>query len=218
MPCKPAYAAFHFTKPPRSRQRNRQTDIDGELDFFQRSTYDNLDRVVKVERFNTTASGQLVARNETKFDDRGRVYQTVTYRVDPATGTVAGNQTWDMTYDHANNLLRKEPAGSMKFQEFEFDSIGRRTAVIDPLGHARQFAYDNASNQVSQADPNNEVWTRVYDPLGRTFRTTNPLDESTTLGFNSAGRQTTVSNALSETTTTMFDAAGRVVSISDPLS
>ena len=39
--------------------RNRQTDIDGELDFFQRSTYDNLNMVVKVERFDTIGQRSL---------------------------------------------------------------------------------------------------------------------------------------------------------------
>jgi len=34
--------------------RNRQVDIDGEIDFFQRFYYDNLNRVIKVERLNTT--------------------------------------------------------------------------------------------------------------------------------------------------------------------
>ncbi len=198
--------------------RNRQVDIDGELNLFQRSFYDNLNRVIKVERRNTTSSGTLVSRNETKFDNRGRVYQTVTYGVDPTTGIVTGNQPHDMTYDQANNVVRQEPAGPMDFKTFAYDSLGRRTAEVDSLGHSRQFTFDANSNLISTTDPNAKIWTRGYDPLGRLVRNTNPLDESTTYGFNNAGRQTTVANALGETTTTTFDAAGRTVATSDPLS
>ena len=40
--------------------RNRRVDTDGEIDFFQRVTFDNLDRVVKGERYNTTSGGNLI--------------------------------------------------------------------------------------------------------------------------------------------------------------
>ena len=198
--------------------RNRQVDIDGEIDFFQRSYYDNLNRVIKVERLNTTSSGTLVSRDETKFDNRGRVYGTIRWGVDPGSGTVTGQQPQDMTYDQSNHLLRQEPAGAMEFQTLAYDSLGRRVEQQDPLGNARLYAYDDANNLISETDPNEEVWTRGYDPLGRLIRSTNPLDDSVAYGFNDAGEQTTVSNAMNETTTTTFDAAGRVVSISDPLN
>ena len=37
--------------------RDRQTVIDGEIDYYQVSTYDNLDRVIQVDRRDTSASG-----------------------------------------------------------------------------------------------------------------------------------------------------------------
>jgi RHS repeat-associated protein len=197
--------------------RNRQVDVDGEIDYFQRSYYDNLNRVIKVEQLNTTSSGTLVSRDETKFDNRGRVYRTIRWGVDPGSGTGTGEQPQDMTYDQANHLLRQEPAGAMEFQTLAYDSLGRRVETLDPLGNSRLYVYDDANNLISETDPNEEVWTRGYDPLGRLIRSTNPLDESVTYGFNDAGQQTTVSNAMNETTTTTFDAAGRVVSTSDPL-
>ena len=36
--------------------RDRQTDIDGEVDFYQKVYYDNLDRVLHTERYDTTLS------------------------------------------------------------------------------------------------------------------------------------------------------------------
>src|SRR4029450_9003391 len=73
---------FSFDSP------HRPTATDGEVDFYQKDYFDNLDRVTKTERYNTTSSGNLIAKSETKFDDRGRVYQTIRYGVDPSTGTV----------------------------------------------------------------------------------------------------------------------------------
>jgi hypothetical protein len=69
--------------------RNRRLTTGGEEDFFQSRTYDNLNRVVCTERYDTTASGNLVARTDTLYDDLNRVYNTIVYGV----GTVSGNCT-----------------------------------------------------------------------------------------------------------------------------
>ena len=63
--------------------RNRRTDTDGEVDFYGQAFYDNLDRVTKVDRRNTTSGGNLIARSETKFDDRGRVLSIDSARSEP---------------------------------------------------------------------------------------------------------------------------------------
>lgn len=198
--------------------RNRQIATDGELDFYERHFYDNLGREVMIERRDGSVSGQLLSRDETLHDTRGRVYRTIRHGVDPNTGNVTGQQTQHRTYDQGHNLLRQEPAGGMEYQEFEYDSLGRRIKQTDPLDHERLYAYDAAGNLVAETDPDEEIWTRGFDPLGRLVRSTNPLDDSTTYGYNNAGDQITVTNALNETTTTSFDAAGRRVSVSDPLS
>jgi GT2 family glycosyltransferase len=114
--------------------RNRQTDIDGELDFYQRTYYDNLDQVVKTERYDTTASGHLVARDETLFDNRGRVYRTVQYAVDPNTGTVGGSLTDNTWFDDAGNVIQRQPAGLMNGIELEYDSLSRLIKQTEPLG------------------------------------------------------------------------------------
>ncbi len=196
--------------------RNRQTETDGELDFFEKRVYDNLDRVTRVDRHDTNGSGNLVSRHDTAFDNRGYVYRTTHHAVDRDTGNVTGQQVEDFTYDISGNLVHQEPAGTMDEQSLEYDSLGRRTKQTDPLNHSRSWSYDDAGNLVTATDPENEDWTRGYDALGRLARSTNPLDESTTYGFDDAGDQTTVTNPLSETTMTSFDAAGRRVKVTDP--
>jgi len=197
--------------------RNRQIEIIGELDFFQKTDFDNLNRPVQVEQRDGSTSGQLLSSTATLYDNRGRVYRTIRYGVDPGNGSIAGQQTQDTTYDQAYNVLRQEPAGAMEFQTFEYNSLGQRVSVTNPLDEATLYSFDDAGNLVSTTDANEEIWTRGYDPLGRLIRSTNPLDQSTRYGFNDSGEQTTVTNPLDEITTSSFDDAGRLVAVSDPL-
>jgi RHS repeat-associated protein len=198
--------------------RNRSIETDGEIDYFEKRTYDNLNRVIKTERYNTTASGNLLSRAETLFDDRSRVYRTIQYGVNPSTGAVSGSQTYDTTYDQANNVLRQEPAGVMAYQVFAYDSLGRRVSETDPLSHTRLLAYDAANNLTAVTDSVGKVWTSGFDPIGRLVRSSNPLAQSTIYGFNVAGEQATVTNPLGQTTTSTFDAAGRLKTVADPLN
>jgi len=145
--------------------RNRQIATGGELNLYQQQFRDNLDRVVKNEQRIGSSSGQLLSRDETLYDNRGRVYRTIRYGVDPATGDITGDQIHDTTYDEAYNVLRQEPAGAMEFQTFEFDSLGRRVSATNPLDESTLYSFDDAGNQISTIDPNEEVWARDYDPL-----------------------------------------------------
>ena len=142
--------------------RNRKTTTDGEIDYFEELFYDNLNQVIQVDRRNTSSGGNLIARSETLFDDRGRVYQTIRYGVDPSTGTV-GNSLVDNTwYDQSGNVLCSLPAGSNAFTKSVYDGIGRTTtryagynpdAEIDPssveedkIFEQSETEYDGASN------------------------------------------------------------------------
>jgi RHS repeat-associated protein len=108
--------------------RDRQIATDGEEDFYQEQVYDNLNQVIRVDRRDGSSGGNLVARGEADFDDRGRVYRTRTFAVDPATGMV-GNSLVDNTwYDASGNTLCSLPAGSQAFTKMTYDGIGRTTA------------------------------------------------------------------------------------------
>ena len=108
--------------------RNRRIATDGEVDFYEELTYDNLNNVTQVDRYDTSASGHLIARNKTMFDNRGRTYQTIRYAVDPGSGSV-GNSLVDNTwYDAAGNVLCSLLAGSNAFTKRVYDGIGRTIA------------------------------------------------------------------------------------------
>src|SRR5665213_3828772 len=90
--------------------RDRMITTDGEIDYFSVTYYDNLDRVVQFDRYDTTGPGgpsssssssgsmigNLISRTQTVFDARGNICQSIVFSVDPATGIV-GNALTDNT-------------------------------------------------------------------------------------------------------------------------
>lgn len=107
--------------------RNRNIDTDGEINYFQRLYYDNLDRVTKTERYDTTSAGNLISRSEANYDDLNRIYQAISYAVDPSTGSVGNSIADNIWYDAAGNVIKELPAGSNMFLKFSYDSLRRQT-------------------------------------------------------------------------------------------
>ena len=105
--------------------RNRTVTTDGEIDFYQKLTYDNLSRVVQMQRYDTTSSGNLILQSAANFDDQGRVYQSIRFGVDPSTGTVGNSLTDNFWFDGSGNAIMSLPAGSSLYTKTTFDSLGR---------------------------------------------------------------------------------------------
>lgn len=146
-----------FTYDFRNRRLTSFSGTDGVESVFSKSEYDNLDRVVKTERYatdNNPGDGNLLARSETFFDDRSRVYETKTYAVDPTTGTVGNALVGGNWYDPASNVLKSvAPGAGVVYTKNEYDSLGRsiRTFVAyddsgDVIIEESLTTFDNASN------------------------------------------------------------------------
>ena len=143
--------------------------IDGELDYFEKRYYDNLDRVVKTERYDTTEQGNLIARSESFYDDRDRVYQTKRYAIDVSDGTVGNALVSNTWYDAVGNKIKEQPAGSQAFTKTVYDSLGR--PVNRYVGHdTDETAYADASG-VSDDTIIEQVET-TYDDAGNVLQTT----------------------------------------------
>ncbi len=162
--------------------RNRRTDIDGEIDSYQKQTYDNLDRVIKTERYDTTSSGNLISRSETKFDDLGRVYQSVRYGVDPSTGTVGNSLTDNTWFDAAGNAIKQQPPGSDLFSKTSYDSLGRSTT--------RYSGYD--LDETSYADAGSVTGDTIMEQMESTYDDASNAIQTTTRNryHNAAAAQT----------------------------
>ena len=149
--------------------RGRSVTTDGELDFFEKRSYDNLDQVVKVERYDTNEQGNLIARNETFYDDRGQIYQTKKYAVNVDSGAVGNALVSNAWYDAVGNTIKEQSAGSQAFTKTVYDSVGR--PVKRYLGHdTDETAYADASS-VSD-DTIVEQVEMAYNDVGNVIQTT----------------------------------------------
>ncbi len=108
---------------------------------YTRNYYDNLSRVIKVERYHDVAKDGvdpivggaaddvLLARAETLYDERGRVYQT------KRTPVVSGT------------------AGTALLTNYWYDAAGNRTAMTDNLNRQTTWAYDFVGRMTKQTLP-----------------------------------------------------------------
>ena len=160
--------------------RDRRTSQDGEVDLYEQYTYDNLDRLTQTDRRDTTSGGNLIGRTQIKYDDRGRVYQTVTYAVDPSTGTVGNALTGNTWYDAGQNVIKQiDPGAGQVFTKSTYNGVGWPTATYrgydtsesgysaattltsDTILEQVENTYDEAGNLVSQA-----TYARLNDATG----------------------------------------------------
>ncbi|HUY35939.1 MAG TPA: RHS repeat-associated core domain-containing protein [Pirellulales bacterium] len=107
--------------------RNRQIVIDGEVDLYAEKTIDNMDRQLQVDRRNTTATGNLIARNETNWDDRSRKFQSIVVGVNPTTGLTTNSLVGNFWFDPSGNPIKSLLSGSQLFAKSFFDGAGRQT-------------------------------------------------------------------------------------------
>ncbi len=152
--------------------RDRRTDMDGEVDFYRKVYYDNLDRLVKTDRYDTSLAGNLIGRWLTNWDDRsdatdpGDAFQKITFAVDPTTGIVGNSLVDNKWFDASRNEIKSLPAGSRAATKTAYDSLGRETVEYvgynysdttyatavsiagDTLFEQTETAYDAASNAV----------------------------------------------------------------------
>ena len=129
---------------------------DGSNEFHNINTLDNLGRTIVSEvKRDDSPSPVLIAKNETKFDTRGRVYRTLNYAVSDA--GVAGNSLQSNTwFDENGNVIKSKPSGSEAFTETTYDAINRPTnsnygyydATLsgNVIFEESEIEYDDASN------------------------------------------------------------------------
>ena len=157
--------------------RDRQVEIDGEIDFCQVSTYDNMDRMVQVDRYDTTTSGHLIGRTVNNYDNRNRVYQTITYAVDPVTGTVGNSLTSNTWYDPSGNVIKTAQAGSSLLQKTVYDGVSRAIT---------QYQSYNTS-ETSYPYPVNVTGDTVFQQVETTFdAASNVILQTTRVRFHNA--------------------------------
>ena len=151
------------------RQHQFDGGTDGEVDCFEKRYYDNLDRPTKVERYDTTAAGNLTARSEMFFDDRGRTYQTKRYAVDPSDGSVGNALVSNTWYDASGRKIKQQPAGSKEFTKTVYDGTGRKVKEY------KGFDTDETSHADASTVSGDRIVEQVeqtHDDAGNVIQTT----------------------------------------------
>jgi len=185
---------------------------------YTKTEYDNLDRIVKVKRYYDsdndidTAGPEpddpdtLLAQTETKFDVRGRVYQTIRYAVDAGT---AGNSLIDRTwYDASDQVIKSRRAGSKRFIKSTYDLFGR----VDK----QYVGYNTVTESYSEAQSvaNDTIFEQAemdYDEAGNLIKTTAYARKHNGTGTGAL----TTSNARATYTGSWYDGIGRLVGTAD---
>ena len=104
-PANDRVTTFAFDSRNRAVRETSPPDDAGRVTYVQ-TTYDNLDRATRVEKYQVSSSGDvLLARSDTDFDSRGQAWRTLVY---PVSGGIAGSNaligyTW---HDEAGNAIK----------------------------------------------------------------------------------------------------------------
>ena len=150
------------------RDRLTTTIVDDGTNKFQTiATLDNLGRTTVSETRRGTTSSVLIAKSETSFDTRGRVYRTKTYGVNDA-GTPGNDLASNTWYDASDNVIKSQPAGSDAFTKTSYDAVNRPTNVY--YGY-----YDGTGTDDPETLTDNTIFTEtnhVYDDASNLTETT----------------------------------------------
>jgi RHS repeat-associated protein len=168
--------------------RNRRTSVDGEIDLYVEYTFDNLDRVTRTDRKDTTSSGNLIGRNDILYDDRSRVYQRIIYAVNPSSGEPGNALTENNWFDPSGNLIKQIAAGAgIVFSKNTFNGVGWVTARYTGFNTTNDWSTANSLDDdtiVEQAE-------NTYDEAGNIILVAGyqRLNDATGTGALTAGTQ-----------------------------
>jgi RHS repeat-associated protein len=126
--------------------------------------------------------------------------QSLTYTVDRAPDTVTTTLT----------------ASTSAVTRYEYDAVGRQTAVVDAMGGRTVTGYDAVGRPVSVTDPTGAVTQQSYTPEGWISSSTDPSGAVTTYTLDPAGRTYRTASPGGRVTQTVYDRAGRIVAVWKP--
>ncbi|MCX7388344.1 MAG: hypothetical protein NTX48_16895, partial [Planctomycetales bacterium] len=149
--------------------RNRQTSVTGEENAYSETTYDNLNRPLVRQTRNGSAAAVLLSKSQTDYDNRGRVYRTTNWAVNPTTGAIGNSLVSDTWYDAGGNVIKSLPTGAKLFSKTAYDILGR--AVNQYVGY-NLAAPTYAEAQTVVNDTILEQQTMTYNQIGTVLSTT----------------------------------------------
>ena len=129
-----------------------------------------------------------------------------------------------------------DPLGGVTI--YEYDDVGRTTAIVDQDGHRTEYEYDergnllkftrpdgaaittefNAYNKPTKTtDANGADWDHSWDERGLLVKQVSPLGHSTTVEYGAEGRIRTFTNPRGARSKLAFDGLGNLIEIENAL-
>ena len=205
--------------------------------------YDDLDQVLSVTLPDPDGAGPLAAPvtsstydaagnrqtqadplgNVTTFDYNGAGWLVVSITF-PDPDLMGPQQSPVLSYDYDNMGRRTkvtDPLGNVTTSAY--DSLDRVTSVTDALGNVTSTTFDAAGNRLSVTDRLGNVSTLAYDALNRLTSATQPDPDGagplsapvTTFAYDNLGRQTSVTDPLGNVTNVEYDSRSRMTKRTD---
>jgi RHS repeat-associated protein len=149
------------------------------------TAYDGLGRVVRVVNPDNTISTRAYSGwTETDTDAKGhsKTYVKNAYGQIVEVDEHDGADTYVTTYEYdllgnLTNIVNSLGQETI----ITFDTLSRKTQMVDPQMGTWQYQYDPNGNLIQQTDSKNQVVTMTYDPLNRRVYKVYP--DSTTLSY-----------------------------------
>jgi RHS repeat-associated protein len=173
------------------------TDARSNTTVYQ---YDGFDRVSRVT-YPDSSSEQVV-----EYDNRSNIIEAIT----------RGGDTFEFTYDAANQLQKKTPAGLPEVS-FTYDLAGRTLTAStlqipgDPSTGIFGLGYDTAGRLVQEVYPDGKTVIMQLDKNGNVLELTYPDGTKVTSSFDQLNRPTAISGFGGSVALT-YDLASRRVS------
>jgi len=137
------------------------------------------------------------------YDNRGRKIQ----ERDVLSATEA--YSTQFAYDAVGNIIAQTDKEN-RTTAYQYDELGRRAKVIDPMMGVTEYTYDNRDNVIALKDAKGNTTTFEYDRNNRVTKETRPLGHSTTYQYDTVGNLIRKIDAKAQKTEYEYDDAGRL--------
>ncbi|MFM8930435.1 MAG: hypothetical protein ACKOS8_00985, partial [Gemmataceae bacterium] len=188
--------------------------------------YDNLNRVTTSRLYdgdtvsitstsgvpNAPSSSLLRAKSETQFDERGQVYKTLTYSVDPSTGSVSSSALTTQSWYDSRGLLIKQSSPGGLVSKVSYDGAGRPTASYTTDGGG-DSGYTDADDVTGDAVLQQVETT--YDANSHAILATAKQRFHDETGTGALGTASTGVNARVTYAASYYDGADRLTAVVD---
>jgi RHS repeat-associated protein len=132
------------------------------------------------------------------------------------------NPTFAGSSDRPTTISRTMADGTTQTRRFEYNSVGKPTKAIDPVGRTLSLTYSTNHVDLTEVGQtragNNEVLFRAtYNSQHRPLTITDAAGQTTFFTYNVRGQLHTATNPLGDTATHWYDTNGYLLAIDGPL-